>query len=399
MSNLIEQNCPVCQSIVFCKKSGWFSKVIKFPNFCGSCGTKLFHECPSCHQNLPYLTNNCIHCSERLYVPEYKGVYTSVSQKTISEKAQKQLEQLKQDLYDVNLYVEEMFRLVVRLNPISQQIFHFDTILEEIETKNSSNEISSVIDEAVNSIHLDYLYEQFDEFNRSVISSIEGLFDERTLFEKELSHYRIYVNITNISTEVDIIKQKMQDAIQFYNERDFRQIKNHFERIKENAPKYQSIITRTGFADFAIGFTSGLLGTLLAGPLGYAASDQGLRYWENWRDASDKEFIDWFSSLIKTFIDYGYDLADYMESSCQPVINEAIHLYSEQTLAIIEGLNNAALDGINIDQAYQAIRTFGRNDSVNLDQDHFSKIILYNLREKGLSIQSEENLVYLLNLR
>lgn len=398
MSSFVEQTCPVCQFIVLCKKSGWFFKVIKFPNFCGSCGARFYHECPSCHQILPYLTKNCIHCNERLYDSEYKETYKSASQKTISQKARKQLEQLKQDLCDVNLYVEEMFRLVVRLNPISHQVFHFDTILEEIETKHSGNEIANIVDEAVNSINMDNLHSQFAHFNREVISSIHGLFDERTLFEKELSRYRKYVKLIDISTKIDIILKKMEAAIQFYNDRDLMQIKNHSDLIKENTPKYRSIITRTGFMDFTIGFASGFMGGMLAGPLGHAASEQGMRYWDNWRSSTENDFINWFSSLITTFINYGRNFADYMESSSQHVINEIIQLYSEQTLAIIEGLNKAALDGVNIDEAYQKIRTFGRDSSIDPDQKYFSKIILNNLREKGLSIQSEKNLLYLFNL-
>jgi hypothetical protein len=62
----IQDNCPSCDAPVTLLVGGIFSKSLKAPRYCGSCGFRVHSVCPKCSSKLLRLHRFCPQCGEAL---------------------------------------------------------------------------------------------------------------------------------------------------------------------------------------------------------------------------------------------------------------------------------------------------------------------------------------------
>lgn len=144
-------------------------------------------------------------------------------------------------------------------------------------------------------------------------------------------------------------------------------------------------MSRSGVWEYVIGFAAGLLG----GDLGVV----GAHVWDDWRNKSDQEFLQSFSSAVDQFAQAAFSFMQNTESVVVPVLDQILSEFAEHSEAVNSGLERLVRRGVSIEPVFRALHYPDSDQSV-VDDDvrQFLEIVLNNLRENGLSYDSERNI-------
>ncbi|HEX3048464.1 MAG TPA: zinc ribbon domain-containing protein [Bacillota bacterium] len=379
-----KEPCPACGYPIEGKTSGLFAKHLQLPNFCGSCSHPIYSHCPKCQFDFLHLTNYCPNCNHELY--RRTKPQTPVSP-VITDQQKQYLKQLRTDTEDLKLFNTESLRMIVLRNPANRQIFQFIDIISQITEDMNGPQKVTLVESALPQIDLFQAVQDLSDYDTQIANGVRKLFlfcakDVTPYFK---SHRDYLPTPARLEELANFASTHMIQALQS-TRNELRIIQTRYSQLKEYFPRYKKIMTRTGFLDFVIGITAGLLEV-----------EAVAEVWENWRNLSDNDFMNTFQKAFNQFYNSASQFIADTKKATDPVIHQIVADYIDITLTIIDGIERLAAAGIDIEPIYHKLH----QPETSLDDGDrvFIEAVLTNLREQGfLSGQSERNLRYLLGL-
>jgi hypothetical protein len=298
----------------------------------------------------------------------------------------KMLSQLRDDVEDLLLFVAEMIRVAVRVNPVNLQVFNFLGIIDQITEHTPPYEIARLVSEAMHQIELNNAASMLDE-SLDFISEIgpelitKGCADIIQV-GPQLKQFLKHRWLDNPEAEGEYMRQQLKSAVQSQRH-DLIVIQDHFRQLQEFHPRFDSILRRTGVFDYVLGFTVGFLG----GGLGFV----GAQIWEDWRNKSDYEFRQLFANAVNQFSDAALSFTQKTEQEVEKVIA----VFLQDVHSFYHGINNALeeiVDTQDITPIYQKLHLPDPADRIDDDGREFLEIVISNLRDQNISARSEFNI-------
>jgi hypothetical protein len=298
--------------------------------------------------------------------------------------------QLRQDVTELQPFIRELFRVIVRNNPIWRRVETFHGRLEAIPDDASRSTVCQVVTSAIVEVDLANAVRELEEFNEilraEVASLLSSSYDELT---RALPDYRRHMpDLPDTAAAAAHSSRRMVEALASARPQ-LAVIEGHYRQLREFLPRYQSLMTRTGLLDVVLGFAAGYF-------VGGAAADIGARLWDGWREQSDQQFLESFSRAVSAFGEAAAAFTMNTEAAAEPVVQQAVGDYAEGQFSLIEGLRSLANRGYSIQNVYRALRAAPPRDP---GTQHLFGPVLSNLRGQGLSGASERNLMALLGVR
>lgn len=294
------------------------------------------------------------------------------------------LDQLRRDADDQRAFFGELLRISIRHNPVNIQTHEFVGHLNRITDQTPRSEVADLVGQALGAIDLVGAIKELDETDTGIIRLAGGLVRSRAenLAKTWPDSWEPVKHpwIQSPNAAANSAEEAVRRALQMQRS-DLIEIQQQVRQLCEFFPRYRAVITRSGFWAALSGFASGFLGGEL-GAAGYAV-------WEDWRNKSDWEFATLFGTAVDSFTAASFAFTRKTEESVvaawEPLLAEGMACVE----AIVTALTSHA-DTANLSKIYAAIR-----DTEKISDEHdrqVFEVVLGNLKEKGLSPSSEQNL-------
>lgn len=381
--------CPVCGHFVEGKRKGIFSKRLILPSYCGGCGATMHVNCTTCGRGLLHLSRFCPHCRTELYpgaaaASQSGGV---PQQATIPPGQAQLLRKLEDDVADLCLFGPEMFRIVIRTNPVNLQIHQFNATLHEMPEDTSREHMAEIIGAAVAQADLSNALAELDEFDAAIREFGGSVMSE---LDKDLravipDHRQKMPDLADCH---DLSRHHSEQLIRAIhkNRDDLEILQTHYNQLRDYYPRFEKIMTRSGLLDAVVGFAAGFFG----GDFGVA----GAELWDDWRGRSDTEFVEIFANAVDEFSTAGLEFTQRMEAQTEPAIMQIAADVKEYYGTMLGYFRQFVLSGWDLEPFYRQFRAVG--EPLDEDARQGIEFVLDNLREQGMSTRSERNLRTLL---
>jgi hypothetical protein len=304
---------------------------------------------------------------------------------------QAMLDQLHHDEDDGSLFIRELFRVCVRFNPANMSFYRISQIIEPLDDNTPNDERTRVIGEALSQVDLGP--EGFDGVFDGVAETAKGFVVEcfKDMAGVLQGWPRDIVDhpfIAHREEEGKAAAQRMRLEIGRFTER-LGDIRGKHQQLMEFYPRYNKIMTRSSVLDWIIGFAAGAFG----GGLGVA----GISLWDDWRGKSANDFIGLFSTAMDQFGDMAVKFTQELEAAIDREAEQLVNEYVSLNRRIVSHLAEIAGSGQDISQFYSILHKPG--EAVDEDAREGLEIVIMNLKDRGLSLQSEGNMRFLVGLK
>lgn len=308
----------------------------------------------------------------------------------LSSKDAAMIAQLRTDLADLQPFLREVFRVVVRLNPINEQVHAFHEKIEAITDQMDKSAVCQIVKSAILEVDLSHAVRDLEEYDETFKAEISGILrSSYAELAKAMPDYRRRIpELPDLDVAADHSVRRIGEAL-LSTRAQLAVIERHYLQLHEYLPRYEALMTRTGILDFVLGFAAGYF-------LGSDIASAGAELWDGWRDQSDKQFVESFSRAVDQFSNAGITFTQATEAAVEPVVAQVVGDYADAHTTLIEGLRTLAAGGYDIKAVYRDLRAPPSRDA---GATAFFNAVLANLREQGLSGKAERNLMALLGVK
>jgi len=300
------------------------------------------------------------------------------------------LDQLRQDIADVGMFLDELFRVLIRLNPINLQVHDFLGHIEGITDGMPNPEIATAVGNALGAVDLGNAITMLDNSDEIIVDVVGMLVrGQDDALSKVWPGCRDAVQhpwLKDPDTAAYRAQESIRRAIKLHR-LSLMTIQQNFRQLQEFYPRYQNIMTRSSLWEFTRAFAAGLFG----GYLGAAGHD----LWENWRNKSDAEFGQAFSNAIDQFANAAIAFTLQTEASVADACKSLIADSKRCGEAVISVLAELA-DTTDLGPVYKVLH----HPEVQKDDDsrQLFEIVCQNLKERGWPAHSERNVRLIMGL-
>lgn len=381
--------CPACHSDIPVKIDETLRKVIDIAKFCPSCGIQIHRRCPNCNSSFSKLTPFCHQCGKEVHGRQKQASTSLIS---LSAEADQLLNRLRQDALDSAKLIRETLLVVTRCNPPNLAAHRFYEIVASISDNTPRTEIATLVGQALNEAQgaLDTeALENWRGFAGNIVTEVVAA--TRKSLDATLSDWRTYIShpwIEQPESHAQRIRLQLETAMSV-NLRDVSVIQHKYRQMCEFYPRYQEIMSRNEVWDYVLGFAAGFLG----GQVGAI----GAQVWDDWRNKSDRDFIQSFTAAVEQFTQASFSFMQKTEASVVPVVDQVMAELGTQCDAVIGGLDKLARKGKSIATVFRALH-FADETVVDDDARQILEVVIANLREQGLTHNSEHNIREMLGL-
>ena len=385
--------CPVCSGELTCQTSGWFRAVLKEPKFCGHCGGELIHSCPDCGKALTKLYRNCSGCGSNLYarnaaVQPSLATMSGVASPTFAPQSPTQaqeraLKSLATAVEDANAMQAEVMRTLLRLNPINITVIDVTAALEPLTEDTDDDTRVQLITEAIGRIDLDTMVEDFKASENAVYGfAYEMLIQVETELVRVMPDYACRMtDIPDFGGAASAFSERIKHAV---DSQDYllEEFGRRYSQLVEHLPRYQDLMTNTGWLKMAGYFAAGFFG----GDIGVL----GAELWDGWSNSSDEQFVDKFFKAFVSLLEMGEEYTDTLLTACKPVIRQGCDEYMELESWADQQFRALAIRGVAIEGPIEQLC----HPDIEHDEDSraFLEVVLDNMREDGMSSRREKRL-------
>ena len=238
----------------------------------------------------------------------------------------------------MKLLIPEVFRVLVRLNPVNLQIYQFNETIQTIQKGLERNQVYAIVESAIGNADLGNAVESLRGYDNVFHGLANTFFSEMASdLAATIPNYRAYIpNLPDGDSLGAHASARVLDALHS-NRQSLEVLAAHFWQLIEYLPRYRSIMTRTGVFDFVLGFAAGFLG----GDIGQV----GAQLWDGWRGQDDAHFIESFTFAVEQFSNSGVQFTQQIEANIEPVLGQLVFDFEECNSIILRGLEHYAMDG------------------------------------------------------
>jgi hypothetical protein len=311
----------------------------------------------------------------------------------------KMIAQLREDATDMQPFLAEFIRVMVRLNPVNYQIHEFLRFINQITENTPRQETVQLVQAAMQSVDLTHAVSMLDEaldtvtvmgpeLVTSYTSDLASVWPE----SRQLVRHRW---LDDPIKEGENLQQQLRRAVQAHWQ-DLIVIQNRFGQLQEFHPRYHALMTRNSVWASALWFAAGFAGAFIGGPLGVVGAEAGAQFWGNWRSKSDSEFVQTFANAVNLFSAAALSFTQKTEEEVEYVVIGLLEDLDDFTEGVIAALESVA-ESMDVTAIYHKLH----DPSEKLDDDSIQgvEIVLSNLREQKISARSESNLREMLGIR
>jgi len=304
----------------------------------------------------------------------------------------KMIAQLREDATDIQPYLAELIRVMVRLNPVNIQIYEFLGFFDQVTEYTPPQEKAQLVQDAMQSVDLtnavsmldealDTVTETGPELVKSYTSDLVSVWPE----SRRLVRHRW---LDDPIKEGENLQQQLRRAVQAHRQ-DLMVIQNRFRQLQEFTPRYHALMTRNSFWETALGFAAGFAGAAFGIPL--VGVEAGAQVWDDWRSKSDSEFVQSFVNALGLFSEAALSFTQKTEEEVEYVVIGLLEDLDDFTQGVIAALESVA-ESMDITAIYHKLHDPDPSDKLDDDGIQFMESVLSNLREQKISARSESNL-------
>jgi hypothetical protein len=313
----------------------------------------------------------------------------------------KMIAQLREDATDIQPFLAELIRVMVRLNPVNIEIHEFLGFINQITENTPRQETVQLVQAAMQSVDLtnavsmldealDAVTEMGPELVKSYTSDLVSVWPE----SRQLVRHRW---LDDPIKEGENLQQQLRRAVQAHWQ-DLIVIQNRFRQLQEFHPRYHALMTRNSVWATALWFAAGFASAFFVGPLGAVGAEAGAQFWDNWRSKSDKEFVQTFANAVGLFSEAALSFTQKTEEEVEYVVIGLLEDLDDFTQGVIAALESVA-ESMDVTAIYHKLHDPDPSDKLDDDSIQGMEIVLSNLREQKISARSESNLREMLGIR
>ena len=313
----------------------------------------------------------------------------------------KLIAQLREDATDIQPFLAELIRVMVRLNPVNIQIHAFLGFINEVTENTTPQQKAQLVQDAMESVDLTNAVFMLDEALDSVTSMGPELVKSYTSDlasvwpeSRQLVRHRW---LDDPIKEGENLQQQLRRAVQAHRQ-DLIVIQNRFRQLQEFYPRYHALMTRNSFWGSALGFAAGFAGAFFGGRLGVRGAEAGAQFWDDWHSKSDLEFVQTFSNAVVLFSEAALSFTQKTEEEVEYVVIGLLKDLDDFTQGVIAALESVA-ESMDITAIYHKLHDPDPSDKLDDDGIQVMEIVLFNLREQKISARSESNLREMMGIR
>ena len=241
-----------------------FTKVV-FPKFCNSCGQALFQNCPHCNAYQNTLSPFCSECGTKLYQNETSGVaalpaQSSTQRTTLTHDDYEHLKKMDVDQADIAIFIEEMYRVMIRFNPVHSNVYTFSQQINSIQEGMENETITEIVRNALNELEFSNIFEEMNNHLHLLKNTFSDLASD---WDKTISKLGFPSSRqASLPDYSDLFAGQANRCDSIYNRirPDIEQLLAYQNQLIEFYPRYEGILNSTGIWDMIFGFASGFFG-------------------------------------------------------------------------------------------------------------------------------------------
>lgn len=384
--------CPACKKFLVTMVEDTLPKSL-LPNNCPSCGVRIHRRCPNCDESFTKLSQFCPKCGKQVYAQASKRL---AKQRFRSPETDKFLQRLRRDAEDSGRLIREMLLIFVHRNSVKRAAHIFFELINPINEKNTPRPNAAAIYEQALSEAKLVLDTDALEQTKLLVSSLvtEVVASARKKLDRTLPNWRKFVSHSWIERPEEHAQQVNEQFMGAMSSQisDITEIQQKYQQLSDLYPRYKRILLKGGGWGHVVGAAAQYIpddfGVIAA--VGVVGA-MGLRAFEGWRAKSDQEFLQSFDVAVEEFSQGANLFTQKIEAAIVPVVDQFVSEFREQCDAVNIGLERASLKGISIEAIFRALH-FADDPVVDDEEKQLVELVISNLREQGMSYQSEQNI-------
>lgn len=300
--------------------------------------------------------------------------------KTLDAKSKDFIAHKKQKHKDAFHVLEEVFLLNWRLeNGANVTAHNLAAILETIRNDEERSSIAIKVKQGLNDINIP----SFEEIVRSSTLRLASTFSD-FVYNIPTQYIEIFPELSEFNNRFvisdsfndDLIKE-LKNSLQTLSPI-FESIRSHYTHLCEFHPRYDEIMNRSNWLNFLIGGAAGWF----TGGLGFIA----VAAWEQWKNMSDKEFMESYCATLQGFIDECIKFNSTGENLISKAIPKLNALWENAFYALEELYINIYEMDNDFAEVEQRINALARAKSHSArDYHEYCHLIISNLKQKPTS--------------
>lgn len=373
--------CPACKSPILVKVDETARRAIDVPRFCASCGVQIHRRCPKCNKSFSKLTRYCHECGKEVHPP--LGLATK--QCSLAPASLELLRRLRQDGVDSAWLTREALLVAIRLSPPNFAAQRFYEILSSIDDNTPGPTRAALFGQALDETpgFLDpvALEEWKGKVGNLASLVVQGTRESLDLAMPGWQEHIAHPWIQCPEAHAQQIRLRLEQTITPHLGNLSLILEKH-QQMREFLPRYREIMSRSEGWNFVVGLAAGFFG----GQLGVL----GTQLWEGWKAKSDQDFVQAFSVAADEFEKQALMFLQNTEASARPVVDQVVTELTKCSEAVASGIEQFARQGHPIEPVFHKLHFPAHG--VDVDARQFLELVLSNLREQGISYESERNL-------
>lgn len=378
--------CPNCAAPISGSISGLFSKRLVAPNHCKSCGCRLVTTCEACSKPQVEFAPFCAHCGQPIY-GAMNGTNTGLAPANVSspplkklDKRQRRLlDELKADTEQLAPFLNELYLVLTRMNPVNQRLFSFTSHFERLTQNTANPQRAQIVGEAIRSAALDQLEPELDQFCGHFAETAAHMFlSIRDDLQRCWPEHERFLTLGRVDDVAAFAAERTRAALRSSF---VALISSHYQQLVAFYSRYAEIMNRQeGLFDLLVGFAAGFLG----GQAGVA----GVELWGDWRAQNDQQFVNSFGAAIDDFHASALRFTENTVSAMRPIALQLVNEYVAAYHRIIEKLESATLLGLDLARVHRELRT--PHGQLDAGTRQLYEIVFTNLRNSGSPAKRNE---------